>query len=372
MIDLDLAEQSTLAGNIARGAADAVLTTHAMAAEVLLRVPGGGSLPWVTELGRHALSVFDVVEAACSRSDATSPLMRANASPDDFRAVSPVCRTAIELAHSAYEETGGLFDARVLGDLVRLGYERTVPAGVVAAGESGPRRPLGDWHLEVRGTSEVRIGPRPIELGGLTRGLALRLGSEVLDRGGVADFMLEAAGDYVCHGVPGASGSWLVSVEDPAGGDAPVAVLALSNRACATSSVRQRGWAGGSRRVHHLIDPRTGLPARNSLTAVTVVHDDPAWAQVWSKCLLLAGAGSVRLLAERRSLAALWVDADGTWQASRAMRPYICWPSQDRFTDERAGEERSFGDLLEARRLERERLERAAIAAARLGEERLA
>ena len=49
------------------------------------------------------------------------------------------------------------------------------------------------------------------------------------------------------------------------------------------------GWRPTGGRVHHLVDPRTGEPARTGLIAVTVAAADPAWAEVWSKALFLAG-----------------------------------------------------------------------------------
>lgn len=104
-----------------------------------------------------------------------------------------------------------------------------------------------------------------------------------------------------------------------------MALLCLADRGCATSSVRVRLWSIGGRKVHHLIDPRTGLPGGAGLLAVTVVHADPAWAEVWSKALFLTGAQQVASTADDRAMAALWVDERGLVGMSVALAPYLLW-----------------------------------------------
>ncbi|MDH4159384.1 MAG: FAD:protein FMN transferase, partial [Actinomycetota bacterium] len=91
------------------------------------------------------------------------------------------------------------------------------------------------------------------------------------------------------------------------------------------SSIRLRRWRAGGKSVHHLIDPRTGEAAQTGLLAVTVLGPDPAWAEVWSKSLFLAGRGAMRHLADEKGLAALWVDEDGFVGTSRAMKPRVLW-----------------------------------------------
>ena len=99
--------------------------------------------------------------------------------------------------------------------------------------------------------------------------------------------------------------------QNPAGGSIPVAVMAPPAGAVATSSIRRRSWMAGDRRVHHLLDPRTGEPAWNGLRSVTVSARDPAWAEVWSKALFVGGRPAIGETARRRGLAAWWVAEEG-------------------------------------------------------------
>ncbi len=74
--------------------------------------------------------------------------------------------------------------------------------------------------------------------------------------------------------------------------------------------------------VHHLVDPaHRACRVVPGLAQVTVLHPDPAWAEVWSKTLFLAGAVEVAAQAEVRTLAAAWVTDDGAVHTSPRWTP---------------------------------------------------
>jgi thiamine biosynthesis lipoprotein len=164
----------------------------------------------------------------------------------------------------------------------------------------------------------------PIDLGGIGKGLAVRWAGEQLRHAGDS-VMVDAGGDCLFTGAGPDGSGWRVGVEDPRGGSEPVAVLVLADNACATSSVRVRNWRSGGRTVHHLIDPRTGESGGDGLLSVSVIHDDPAWAEVWSKTFFLAGATGVAAAAAHHGAAALWVHTDGRLGISDAALPFVLW-----------------------------------------------
>ncbi len=75
----------------------------------------------------------------------------------------------------------------------------------------------------------------------------------------------------------------------PRGDGWPVGVagqtLMLRDQGAATSSVRRRRWG----ELHHLIDPRSGLPATSGLEEVSVVAASGFEAEVVAKTALLLG-----------------------------------------------------------------------------------
>ncbi len=287
----------------------------------------------------RARQIMEMVASSCTRFDPLSALMRANAAGEEWVDVPTECFEALAEAAAAHAETGGLFDPRVLRVLTALGYDRSfalmpdvAPSPRVASRPAGcpvpprpPAAPTTPWRPGLdAATSRVRIGPDPVDLGGIGKGLAVRWAAQHLAGSGRA-FLVEAGGDCYVGGAGPEGEGWRVAVEDPRGGDEPLAVLNITDGACATSSVRVRRWRSGDRQVHHLVDPRQAASAEGGLLSVTVVLDDPARAEVWSKVLFICGSGEIRSAAEQRGLAALWVEESGEVQMSRAMAGTVVW-----------------------------------------------
>lgn len=305
-----------------------VASAHAMASDVNIKVPRAVAEDQrVDALLRRALRVFHDVEVACTRFNPSSPLMRTNESPARWHRVPAVLYRALREAFDAYERTQGLFDPRVLDALVALGYDASLKF-------DGP-----DAHVEPRATPTTCRSPwRPrfrahkcdvwlgdaVDLGGIGKGLAVRWASDILAPR-LRDYLIDAGGDcYVAGHAPDGE-PWRVGVEDPRGEVTPVAVLSLSDRAVATSSIRLRHWRVGERPAHHLIDPRTGQSGGDGLVAVTVVGADTAAAEVASKVLFLAGRDGIAAAAAARATPALWCDDEGHLSINDAMRPYVMW-----------------------------------------------
>lgn len=277
----------------------------------------------------EALAVFATVEAACTRFDLSSPLMRANATPAQAHRLPRECFDALREAAWFHRSTEGLFDPRVLRDLVALGYDRSLPfASMDVNLERGPapaRPAMAEWKPRFDDErSEVVLGEVPVDLGGIGKGLAVRWASAVLRAAG-GGHLVEAGGDCYCAGSAPDGGPWRIAVEDAFNDPRPRAVLELQDLACATSSTRLRRWHVDGRAVHHLIDPRSGCPGGQGLRAVTVVCPDPAEAEVWAKALFLTGAGDIESVASARSLAALWIGEAGQLSLTEPMARLVSW-----------------------------------------------
>ena len=329
-----------------------------------LRLTVVGSDPERAAAAWNAVSALtEDVEEALSRFRSTSDLtaMNRRAGGGGRAGVTPWLARALAAADRAGRMTGGAFDPRVLGDLELLGYPGA-PLGreggqVGSAGEctNATRAGAGTFddgrwlHVEPRqGTAAVAV---PVDLGGIGKGLALRWAHRALARTlpGVGDqvgALLEAGGDLVATGPAPQDGPWLVGLEDPRdrttqpprrqhdpgprGEDPPrrpeFAVIAVTQGAVATSSIRVHAWAAADGRpVHHLLDPRTGEPGGAELLAVTVAGPDPAWAEVWSKALFLEGAARIGARARALGLAAWWIRDDGRLEMTPAARPRTAW-----------------------------------------------
>ena len=312
---------------------------RAMASPVTLSVVRPG--PDAESCIERAAGVVRDVERTCSRFDADSALSQVNAEPSRWHDVPATLVWAVEEAHRAYRETGGLFDPRILDVLLGWGYDRSLPfadggvdrgpASIPTLSSPGGLDGAFPWWPEVvesHGGWRLHLAGQPIDLGGIGKGLAVRWGAAELAGAGQG-YCVDAGGDCAFGGIGPDGEYWRVGVEDPADPDALVLALDITDTGCATSSTRLRRWRAGGAPVHHLIDPRTRTPGGDGLVAVTVVAPDPAWSEVWSKTLFLAGAADVRSRADGLGLAAAWVEEDGTVGTSAQLDPMVIWRRTD-------------------------------------------
>jgi thiamine biosynthesis lipoprotein len=267
---------------------------------------------------------FEAAEQAMSRFRDTSEitLLNRRAGRVGTSVLSRRLVAALTTCERARRLTDGRFDPRVLRILERLG-DHGAPIGPIDTAESADgstggriveRDPDGGIHL-----------PEPVDLGGIGKGLALRWAAAAVRQAGCEAFLLDAGGDIVVRGQPPGDGPWRIGIEDPSGAARPLAVVATTNEAVATSSIRRRQWRTPDRMVHHLIDPVIGEPGGGGLLAVTVAGSDPAWSEVWSKALFVEGRAGIASLARKRGLAAWWVAEGGSLEMTVAARFRTIW-----------------------------------------------
>jgi len=213
--------------------------------------------------------------ARLTRFSPDSELSRFNASPGSWMDVSPELESLLRESLRAYEMSSGLVNVAVLRALEGVGYTRPLSDGQPIATElrARPLPPLPDVLAIRPGAARLEPGAG-IDLGGLAKGwMADRLG-DALGPNALANL----GGDLSARGMGPAGDGWPVGL----GGS----TVLLRDQGAATSSVRRRRW---SVEHHHLIDPRTGLPAQTGLEEVSVVATSGAEAEVVAKTALLVG-----------------------------------------------------------------------------------
>lgn len=247
--------------------------------------------------------LFEQQEARFSRFRPGSMLSRLNRGEaiDD-----PWMDAAIELAIEAHGQTRGLFSPMVLPALARAGYDRSFES--VSGGAPARSRVPAPGECLARGAEGWTLASGAIDLGGIVKGWTADLAVDHLAERFRGVFV-NAGGDIRCAGTEDGGRGWKVEVDRPGGG---IAWAGEIDGAIATSSVLKRRWMTASGQVaHHLIDPRTGLPAESPFAQVTVRADSCTWAEVWAKAVLIGGHEGLDL-AGAFGLAVLALSLDGT------------------------------------------------------------
>jgi FAD:protein FMN transferase len=236
----------------------------------------------------------DAVEATFSRLNdrftrftSDSELSRVNDRAGAWTAVTAEFLDMTMLGLDAASHTDGLFDPTVLPALLAAGYDRDFDEIIAGARLAlHPPVPCGRWReVQVREHHVLLPDGVALDFGGIAKGRAADLAAEeaatrlpwaLVDAGG--DLRL-AGNDIPLDGVE-------IAVEDPYDASAELLRLRIASGGLATSSVTTRAWGPGK---HHLIDPRTGLPAQTGILQATVWAPSCAEAEVGATWALLAG-----------------------------------------------------------------------------------
>ena len=105
-------------------------------------------------------------------------------------------------------------------------------------------------------------------------------------------------------------GGWAIGVGDDHAAAVSDATVSIAAGGLATSSTTVRRWRRGGRPVHHIVDPATGMPAREVWRTVTVSAASCVDANVASTAAVLRGEDAPDWLASL-GLPARLVAADG-------------------------------------------------------------
>ena len=245
-------------------------------------------------LAEMARARLEYLEGRWSRFRDDSELSLANAHPGRWTEVSPETVDLVERALVAHEHTDGLFDPTRLHDVVAAGYrvsfDELAAADVVAVGTSARTGPHGPVEIDRPGLRMRVPAGCGFDPGGIGKGVAADLVSAELMAEGADGVCVNVGGDLRVRGIGPDGGDWVVGIDDPRDPVAPpLARLHLSDGAVATSSRLRRRWtrADGTE-AHHLIDPRTGEPARTDVLTATVVAAEGWQAEALAKTAFLS------------------------------------------------------------------------------------
>jgi len=219
-----------------------------------------------------------------TRFDPHSEVSRFNASRGRWFAVSPELEALLHESIRAFEISGGLVNVAVLGALMAAGYTRDFAAGPTPSSPA-PRVPPLTEVLHLRPGEARLMQDGAVDLGGIAKGwLADRVANDLGD-----NVLVNLCGDLFARGGGETGEGWPVGFGDK--------TLLLKDMGAATSGTTKRAWVGG----HHLIDPRTGLPAETDLSEVSVLASTATDAEIYAKVALLLGSRDAPKWLESRS-----------------------------------------------------------------------
>lgn len=265
------------------------------------------------------LDVFHAVELYANEWRPGSPIADVNAAAGGAPVAVPAPTwSLVERTLAISRLTGGAFDPSwaALWDLWDFHHPHLPDPDEVRA-----RLPLVDHTRVELGPGTVRLPERGMRLGlgGVAKGWALGLAQQWLRDHGRGQFLLSAGGQVYAAGTNEDGQPWRVGVRDPDGGpEDSLVVLAVRDASVSTSGDYERSFVVDGVRYHHILDPRTGWPARG-LRAVTTLAADALLADAASTAIFVAGPRGAAAMARTLGVEALWIDDNGLVSATRGL-----------------------------------------------------
>ncbi len=159
-------------------------------------------------------------------------------------------------------------------------------------------------------------------LGAIGKGYALDRAAERLERRGFRDFLIVGGGQVLARGRRGER-PWRIGVRDPRGGPRDLlARVDVSGVSLSTSADNESYFVVAGVRYHHILDPRTGWPAKG-LRSVTVVHPEATLADALSTAVMVLGRERGLEVAKRLGAEVLLVDAEGEIAFTPGLAPRL-------------------------------------------------
>lgn len=104
-------------------------------------------------------------------------------------------------------------------------------------------------------------------------------------------------------------GSWIVGLRDPRSKLKRLGVLKIRDCAMSTSGIEEQFFEHAGKRYGHIIDPRTGRPAR-SVTSVTVVAGSAAVSDALATAFYVGGRGLAERYCSHPNVLAILLEAN--------------------------------------------------------------
>ena len=243
----------------------------------------------------------------------------------DWLPVSREIADLLVIANIVYQHSDGCYDLTVkpLFDLWGFsGHENRVPTDQ----EIAVLLPhIGMSLLEIDGANQRIKKKDPkikIDLSSIAQGYSVGVVAHRLEALGVQNYLVEIGGEMMVKGRKANGEDWRIGVETPT----PVSrnvqkvidIREEAGSAVMTAGTYRNFFEEKGQTYSHILNPKTGRPVTHHLLSVTVMHDDPAWADAWDTALLCVGEKEAMRISEEENIKALLI-----YNEDKALKEYM-------------------------------------------------
>jgi thiamine biosynthesis lipoprotein len=221
----------------------------------------------------------------------------------------------IRLGQQFETSSNGLFNPAI-GHLLGLwGFQQDEPATTVPDPAA-----IAAWLNDKPSSLQVNIDQKRIhsrnprvklDFGGFAKGYSVDKAVALLERRGIHNLIVNTGGDLCLRGRHG-DRPWRIGIRSPEGTGILASIDMEGPRCVFTSGDYERYFEADGQRYHHILDPRSGYPAR-STRSVTVLSNDATLADAAATALFIAGPQEWASVARKMGVSeVLLIDSQGT------------------------------------------------------------
>ncbi len=149
-----------------------------------------------------------------------------------------------------------------------------------------------------------------VDLGGIAKGYAVDCALLVLKKYKIKNALINAGGDVFVLGKDNTE-KWSIALQNPRLKEEILGIIDLQNKAIFTSGDYERFFEKKGIRYHHIINPRTGYPVEECISA-TVITDNSVLADGLATGILVLGSGEgMKLIEDLPDAEAVIIDNTG-------------------------------------------------------------
>jgi len=176
--------------------------------------------------------------------------------------------------------SNGAFDITV-GSIVKLWEIGTEKARIPSENEINKLLGLVNYrnvHIDEKNNcASLEKTGQIIDLGGYAKGYAGEAAKEICKKNGISSACLNLGGNVIAIGNRPDKNPWNIGIQNPRAKTGNyIGIVKVSDKAVATSGDYQRCFEKNGKIFHHIMDPKTGKPAKSDLMSVTIVASSAA------------------------------------------------------------------------------------------------
>lgn len=247
-----------------------------------------------------AFSLCEDLEHTLSKNVKDSDVYRLN-NTEGFVSVSADTLKTVERALYYSELSGGKFDITVAPVSALWDFKNQV---VPDRNEIAEALKNVDYHSVEINKSEISLGGKQIDLGGIAKGYIADKATEYLKEKGVKKALLNFGGN-ICM-----IGQYNIGIKKPFD-NSVMASIELSDKCAVTSGIYERYIEKDGKIYHHILDPKTGYGVDNELAAVTVIGNTALGCDALSTvCMLLGTEDGLEIINTTADTEAVFIDRE--------------------------------------------------------------